>query len=238
MKQLDDSWLTDGWVDFEYKKYLLLAYLQHVRSSFEKVELYPTLGDLVRHYSNLQKFVETRDQLQENFPETLEGIDSKRFRLQFKKVLEDDEVMEAIEKIIRFALPRMKGYLQEGSELYEFVEEQCELAPIGVIPLYDQEGYFFVSGHSRSDVLIHQYQITVIQHYNEEMRGIHSTYVDTVTKGAGDTYEGIKRNLVLKNKSMPNPATFLIHSKMAFPDEPTLIPVAKRMLVRYVYKRN
>ena len=53
MEKLSKDWLTQGLIDFEYKKYLLLAYLQKAKKSFEKVELYPFLADLVFHYRNL-----------------------------------------------------------------------------------------------------------------------------------------------------------------------------------------
>ena len=39
MKQLNPNWLTEGWVDFEYKKYLLLAYLQKVSIDFDERKL-------------------------------------------------------------------------------------------------------------------------------------------------------------------------------------------------------
>lgn len=234
MKQLNDNWLTEGWVDFEYKKYLLLAYLQHVSGAFQKVELYPALGDLVRHYRNLTGILEKKENLSDHFPEKLEGIDATSFTLQFRKVIEDDEVMEAIAGIVDFALPKMKQCLEEGKELYDFVERQCELAPVGVMPLYAQEGYFFVSGHHHNDVQIHRYQITVFEHFEEQVRGIHSTLLKTVQRSLGVSFENIKRDLTRAYQDLPNPATFLIRTKMSFPDEPTLIPVARRMLVQYV----
>ena len=53
MKNLSENWITEGWVDFEYKKYVLLAYLQHVESQVKEGKLYPPLGELVQHYSKL-----------------------------------------------------------------------------------------------------------------------------------------------------------------------------------------
>jgi len=234
MKKLNDNWLTEGWVDFEYKKYLLLAYLQHIAGAFQKVELYPALGDLVRHYRNLTSILEKKESLSGSFPEKLEGVDASSFTLQFRKVIEDDEVMEAIAGIVDFALPKMRERLNEGKELYDFVEKQCELAPVGVMPLYAQEGYFFVSGHHYNEVQVHRYQITVFEHFEEQMRGIHSTHLQTIHRGLGETFENIKRDLARKHQDLPNPATFLIQTRMSFPDQPTLIPVARRMLVQYV----
>ena len=35
MKKLEKDWLTRGLIDFEYKKYILLSYLQGVQSYFD-----------------------------------------------------------------------------------------------------------------------------------------------------------------------------------------------------------
>ena len=145
MKRLDEDWLTSGLVDFEYKKFLMLAYLKDVKSAFQKMELYPSLGDLVKHYNNLKRIRDNKDFLKDNFPEELKGIDGKNLRLQFRRIIEDDEVMAAIEEIILFAYPKLKEALQEGKESYEFVEENCALSPIGVMALYTDEGYFILS---------------------------------------------------------------------------------------------
>ena len=34
MQFLDKNWITENHIDFEYKKYVLLAYLQHVSEHF------------------------------------------------------------------------------------------------------------------------------------------------------------------------------------------------------------
>ena len=53
MKKLEKDWLTSGLIDFEYKKYILLAYLQEVKGNFDSNKLYPHLSDLIFHYQNL-----------------------------------------------------------------------------------------------------------------------------------------------------------------------------------------
>jgi hypothetical protein len=68
MEKLKENWLTEGLVDFEYKRYILLSYLKHVRESFSKTELYPFLSDLVAHYSNLKTLRENKSLMSESFP--------------------------------------------------------------------------------------------------------------------------------------------------------------------------
>ena len=41
MKTLSETWFADGYIDFELKKYVLLAYLQEVSKCFNENKLYP-----------------------------------------------------------------------------------------------------------------------------------------------------------------------------------------------------
>ena len=46
MSSLSTNWITEKHIDFEYKKYVLLGYLQHVNESFTENKLYPSLSEL------------------------------------------------------------------------------------------------------------------------------------------------------------------------------------------------
>ena len=43
MKSLSETWFAEGYIDFELKKYTLLAYLQQVNKYFNENKLYPQL---------------------------------------------------------------------------------------------------------------------------------------------------------------------------------------------------
>ncbi|MBL6450007.1 hypothetical protein JMN32_27080 [Fulvivirga sp. 29W222] len=234
MEKLSNDWLTDGLIDFEYKKYVLLAYFKKVKSSFRLQELYPILGDLVFHYNNLMAFKNSHESLRKNFPQELTGVDFEKLELTYKQIVEDDELMNEIGDIISYALPLFKRSLTEGKEIYEFVESNCEVTPVGLLPLYTDEGYFFVSHGPSSQTRVYRYQLTFLKTSEEQYRGIHTTLIDSLWRGLGDTYESLKIGLTKRFKDMPNPATFLIHSKIKFPYTSTLEPVAKRLLIRYI----
>lgn len=236
MDKLNNDWLTDGLIDFEYKKYVLLAYFKKVRSSFQQQELYPMLGDLVFHYNNLIAFKNNHESLRKNFPKELAGVDFDKLELTYQKIVEDDELMKEIGDIISYAMPLFKGSLSEGKEIYEFVESNCEVTPIGLLPLYTDEGYFFISHSPSSQTRVYRYQLTFLETSEEKYRGIHTTLIDNLRRGLGDTYESMKIGLTKRFKDLPNPATFLIYSKVKFPYISTLEPVAKRLLIRYISK--
>ena len=79
MKRLSETWFAEGYIDFELKKYTLLAYLQEVNKYFDQNKLYPQLADVVFHYHNLVAFRENKKFLQEHFPKKMTGIQMDQF---------------------------------------------------------------------------------------------------------------------------------------------------------------
>lgn len=238
MDHLKPNWLTEGLIDFEYKKYQLLGYLQQVKKSFVRVELYPFLSDLVVHYRNLKSLSESKGMIQDAFPKeiSLEGLQNLEF--SFKKIIEDDSVMKEIEEIIGFAIPKVKGSLDEGSFIYEYVESQCEISPVGLASLYANEGYLFISQPPQKEAEVFRYQITFFEQSTEPMRGIHTQYIFTSERNFSNTFEQIKLRLTKEFTDLPNPSTYLITTKLKFPFEQTLMPVAKRLLVKHLGKAD
>lgn len=234
MEKLKHDWLTEGLIDYEYKKYILLAYLKDIKKRFNQSELYPFMSDLVFHYRNLLKVKQSKEILYDSFPQSLSEADFNKLQLTYSKMIEDDEVMKQIEEILMFALPKIKSTLEEGRELYEFVEKNINMEPVGVSPIYSDEGYLFINQEASSNVFIYRYQMTFFEHAEEKFRSISTEFVMNEMKAVSKTYESMKISLIKRIKELPNPATYLAVSKLKFPLEETVLPVAKRMLVRHL----
>jgi hypothetical protein len=236
MDKLPNDWLTQGLIDFEYKKYVLLAYLQNVKKSFNQVQLYPFLGDLVFHYRNLIAVKENQKLIRESFPKEISVEDFQKLELTYRKLIEDDSVMAELESIIEFAIPQIKDSLNEGSVIYEYVESNCEISPVGVTPLYANEGYLFVTQPPEKETNVYRYQVSIFNDSQEQLRSLNTQFVDRVEKSLLNTYERIKLDLIRRYQDLPNPATYLILSRMKFPLTETLMPVAKRLFVKHISK--
>lgn len=234
MEQLRHDWLTEGLIDYEYKKYILLAYLKDIRKRFDHSQLYPFLSDLVFHYRNILKVKEQKKLMYENFPETLSKADFKKLQLTYNKVINDDEMMRELEDIISFAVNEIQATLEEGKELHEFVEENIEIVPIGLSAIYDKEGYLFINQDNRRDVSVYRYKLTLFEHAEEKYRSMATEFVMNDFRDISRTYQNIKVDLTKQFTELPNPATFLALCKMKFPLDETVLPVAKRMLVRNI----
>ncbi len=234
MKQLNANWLTEGLIDFEYKKYIVLAYLQSANNEFEEKKLYPIFADLIFHYQNLLQIKESKKLIYEQFPQQISRADFEKLEIIYQKIVEDDEAMKEIEEIVSFALPRFKKMMQNGKNIYDYIESKLEIIPIGLLPIYSGEGYLFLNEYHVSDTKVYQYQITVFENTHEKYRAVNVQYVESVRKGIGQTYENLKVSLVKKYKTFANPATFMVVSHIACPLQESLLPIAKRVLVRYV----
>lgn len=234
MKKLEKDWLTRGLIDFEYKKYILLSYLQGVQSYFKDQKLYPCLSDLVFHYQNLQSLKQNKELLFENFPRKIARADFEKLKIHYKKIVEDDSLMKEMEQIVSFALPTLKSTLNEGRGLYEYIEDQLEVEPIGICPLYANDGYLFINEQKKKTTKVYQYQITVFESVQEKYRGIHTKHLKTVQKKLSRTFESLKLELIKNYPDLPNPATYLVDIKLDLPFDETTMPMAKRLLVKYI----
>ena len=234
MKSLSETWFAEGYIDFELKKYTLLAYLQEVNKYFIESKLYPQLSDIIFHYNNLVAFRENKKHLQELFPKKLTGLQMEKLQLLYQQMIDDDELMQELEEIINYSASKMKTTINNGVELYEFVENKINIAPVGLVPIDIQEGYFFLSTTAQKETQVYHYRLSFFEKHDEKYRGMKTSYVNSWGKNFVNTYESIKSELIKYRKQLPNPAVYLIDIELSFPVEETLLPIAKRSLVKYI----
>jgi hypothetical protein len=234
MNSLGVNWFIEGSIDFEYKKYVLLAYLQEINRHFDKSRLYPNLSDLVFHYNNLLCFKLNKTTLQNSFPQRLTKADIAAVKLTYQKMIEDDSTMQEIEQIIGYALQQMNPAIQTGKEIYDFVESRLNIDPVGIMPLLPYDGYFSLRNGRETTNHLYEYHFTIFEDKDDKYRGINIRLIDTYEQSLTNTPEAIKLQLIKNNKHLPNPAVYHVHSDIAFPLEQTLLPVAKRCLVKYI----
>ncbi len=234
MKQLSETWFAEGRIDFELKKYTLLAYLQEVNKYFTENKLYPQLADIIFHYNNIVAFRENKKYLQEHFPKKLTGIQLEKLQILYEQMIEDDELMAELEEIIHYSAGKMKSIIYNGTEIYEFVEEKININPVGLIPLNIQEGYFFLSSGNVKNTKVYQYRLSFFEKHDEKYRSIKTTFLDNWQRSISSTYEHIKSELIKHRKELPNPAVYSIETELSFPVDETLLPIAKRSLVKLI----
>lgn len=234
MKHLSETWFAEGYIDFEQKKYTLLAYLQQVSACFNESKLYPQLSDLIFHYNNLVAFRENKRFLQEQFPKKVTGMQLEKLQLLYEQMIEDGEVMQELEDIIQFSAGQMKTTISSGAELYDFVEAKIVITPVGLVPLDVQEGYFFLSSGNNRSTRVYHYRLSIFEKHDEKFRAMRTAFIQNEERSLASTYENMKQQLIKYHSELPNPAVYSIETEFTFPIEETLLPVAKRSLVKYI----
>jgi hypothetical protein len=86
MKTLSANWITENLVDFEYKKYVLLGYLQQVKEHFKDKKLYPDLSDVISHYKNLLALKNNTTSFKENIRKNVNGLDLEKMQLTYENL--------------------------------------------------------------------------------------------------------------------------------------------------------
>ena len=234
MKKLSETWFADGYIDFELKRYTLLAYLQEINKYFSETKLYPQLADLIFHYNNIVAFRENKKYLQEQFPKRLTGIQLQKLQVLYESMIEDDNMMQELEEIINFSAKKMKKMISNGAEIYEFVEEKLKIEPVGLVPLDHNEGYFFLCNGNTGSTKIYQYRLSIFEKHDEKYRTMVTDFVADWQRSIVNTHYSMKAELIKNRNFMPNPAVYAVETPLTLPIDETLLPIAKRTLVRYI----
>jgi hypothetical protein len=234
MSALSETWFVEGNIDFESKKYTLLAYLQKVGACFKDKKLYPELSDVIFHYNNLMTFKRTKRLMQRLFPRKLTGVQMQRLELIYEEMIADSDLMTEIEEIAHFASQKMKVAITGGTDLYEFVEHNMTIAPVGILPMELDEGYFFLCDGACRAIRVYQYKLSFFERSDDTFRALRSQHISDWERNFTNTYESIKADLMRQNRALPAPAVYSVETKLAYPVDETLLPVAKRSLVRHI----
>ncbi|GGN01043.1 hypothetical protein GCM10010967_39240 [Dyadobacter beijingensis] len=232
MSELDKNWLTEGIFDFEYKKYVLMAYFQHVRDQFTRNRLHPCLPELKSHLDACVSIQTNKSRIRTSLPKNLTGIDVKNWQLQYEEMHQEDAYMSDLNYLLDFAIPRFSRSIEEGTDRFSEVEENVKVSPVGIVPLHLQEGYLLFLHTFQPMVSIFYYQLALYNALKERYLKTH--FIETVRIGLGNTVSQIKVDLTKRNREIPNPATYVVESKYEYPLHETLLPVAERLMLREI----
>ena len=94
----------------------------------------------------------------------------------------------------------------------------------------------FVTQPPEKETNVYRYQMSIFEDSQEQLRSLNTQFVETIPRSLSNTYERLKLDLIKKFTDLPNPAAFLILSKMKFPFSETFMPVAKRLFVKHISK--
>lgn len=226
---------TNAIYDFEGAQYKILSNLQSVRKDFSNNRIYPHLGDLISLYGTLRTIVDSSEQLREALPGSIKHVDLEAKELIYEKDELDTDQMQAVEELIQWAMPHVKGAIDEGKTIFEFVEDHLHMEEVGIVPSYVQEGYLFVPDRETNQLHVLRYSLSIFTGSEERFRSLRTAHVKSFAQHTiRHSPQNLKLSLMEERRDLPNPATYYFDSDIEFPYESTVLPVAKRKLMRYL----
>ncbi|MCK8494196.1 hypothetical protein M0L20_20185 [Spirosoma sp. RP8] len=234
MKKLQSDWFTQNWLDAEYQKYVLMAYLQAVRQNFTENKLCPDLPDLRNHYEAGVRFSRGKGTLNAAFPKRAERVTGPPPRIEYKSEVTDDEFMNEIDTIMNFALPRFQTMLTEGQQQWADIAGSLTLSPVGLLPLRPEEGYLFLQATNQAETQIYYFCLTLYSEQEPGGRLVRFQFIEAIRRSFVNTVENIKLDLIRRHRHLPNPATFILESQRTYPVQETLLPIARQLLAQAV----
>ena len=231
MSNLSENWITENLIDFEYKKYVLLGYLQKVKEHFKDQKLYPDLAELITHYKNLIQLKENTQQLENGFKKTIKTIDFKQLAFTYENSV-NDELLYELKQVIDFSEPLLAREINDGKSIFDFAEKHISMQSIGIVPMYKDEGYFLLQPHQSKHVLVYNYVITKINLLHEQVYGLKCDFIKQCGLTISKTVDSIKLDMIDANPELPNPAVYYFKAQAEIPNEETFLPIAKRLLYK------
>ncbi len=235
MTQLNlESFLAAGG-DVEAAQYRMLDSLGQIRRAFTNNVIYPHLGELVRLHSALQELSDQLRGFREALPRKMVGLDPETNRVIYERALSGGGHLEGVEEMVRWAMPHIRSAVEEGRAIFEFVEENLHMGEVGLVPSFVEEGYLFVPDKGAAVLHVLRYSLSIIVESGERYRTLKTALVESVEVGTVvPSPQSIKLRLLERTRDLPNPATFFFDTDLDFPFEQTMLPVAKRKLMRHL----
>lgn len=109
---LSVTWYSDDPIDFEYKEYLLFAYLQRVESSFQNRVLSP-------HLLHMERIIDELLMFRGSFEEIKKTFNKNRYVYLDNKKLEgeNDKFIIEIKELVEFAIPQVQPRIDHGYKI-------------------------------------------------------------------------------------------------------------------------
>ncbi len=240
METLNLSTFIKAADDVELSKYRVLAILKKYTNALHKNRLYPALAELISIKNELELLVEQMSLFDAEFVLNLNFSDFTEEDNSLWEPTEYDETdLQRVFEFITWALPEIKNAIEEGKAIFDFVDENIEISEVGVMPLYKNDGYFFISDIKNKLMKVYRYEMTLFSTEENPLRTLKSKLVDLISSNAPEAQSpyDLKHSLLEKYPDLPNPATYCFETSLDFPFVETILPVAKRKLVRTLAKQ-
>lgn len=234
---METDWLFQDPIDFEHKRYLLLAYFKKIDELLLQNKIYPTFIELSLHLASLQTLIKEKVILSTN--KTFLSCDDEVLlkELTAKSIPELNGVeKEEVDKIIKHSTNQFLDYFSVVKSYWATIYESIDMTiKRNRKYLTKPKGYIVYTHTNHTHIHVWEYEINElapnIDEYNIKINLI---------------YEGNKKELTLNKvietyssfteKEVKTAPVFDFKSTKEYPIDETLLPLFKRRLMAHIYQ--
>jgi len=236
MRRLTVDEFVKGRHDPEARQYHVLQSLKDYYGTFSRNHLYPHLSELIELSRVLEALLVSKDSIESHLPQQLKGVDLVNGKLVYESEAIPQDDFGRVAELIQWALPLIRKLIEEGMHIYNFVEDHIRIEEVGIIPMYREEGYWFVPNLEHSQLDLFHYEVSLFTSANERFRTLKTRLLGSVAHARiMRPLESIKLDLVRKYPELPHPATYNCETDLDFPYDQTMLPIAKRKLMKHLF---
>lgn len=230
--KLNSNWFMEPVIDFEMKKYQLLAYLQEKKLDLEFNKLYYSHLDLQERVNALHSLLENKNEMEESFQKELEKMDWQKLELKYKKENHSNYSLDQILEIVFYAYPKIKKYSEQFHFAIENLKKEIHLDVVGILPNYLKEGFLIIE--QPQELYLFAYDSNVLLKLNGEKK-IKYQHIFTYSNSILNTPSQIKKEIIIEYKeSFPNPAVFMVYCSTELPIFESVLPLSLQQLEKFI----
>jgi hypothetical protein len=234
---METDWVFQEPIDFEHKKYVLLAYFKKVDDLLLQNKIYPTFIELSLHLASLQTLVKEKVILSTNktFLSCDDEVLLKELTAKSIPELNTEEKLE-LQKIVHHSATQFLDYFSVVKSYWATIYESIDMTiKRNRKYLTKPKGYIVYTHTNHNHIHVWEYQINEL-----------APNIDEYNIKISLIYEGNKKELSL-NKVIEQYSSFTEReSKIApvfdfkstkeYPIDETLLPLFKRRLLAHIYQ--
>jgi hypothetical protein len=234
---METDWLFQEPIDFEHKKYVLLAYFKKIDEKLSQNKLYPTFIELSLHLASLQTLIKEQVVLStnKNFTSFDDEVLLKELTAKSIPNLQRDD-MDEVNKIIKHSSDKFLEYFNIVKSYWTVIYDSIELnIKRNRKSISKPKGYMVYTEIETNDIYVWEYILNAL-----------SPSIDEYNMKLELIYEGNKKDLSL-NKILESNSKFTerekkvlpvfdFKSSVDYPIEETLLPLFKRKMLAYIFQ--
>lgn len=211
--------------DLEQSRYYLLGKMKISQQNFNETKVFPEFQDLITLYETITNILANRyDIFLKEYTDKLNPEKDKEKQLQI-----NDEI-EMQFKLMEWALPFLQELLEQGRNIYDFVDQNINIESIGLKSEYNQEGYMIIPDNKLKVFRIIRYNKTLHQMLKTREVDNYAWNVIIIPR------EHLK-NYLLSNDIL-NQIIYLLDTELSFPYKETISPIARRKFLKFLEREQ